>query len=575
MRGSAPGRRSPGRTAAARASSPMRRAATAGNSASRSVVTVKMQLTIRSATSVVAGDDLVHQLARSSRGCPRPRCLDVDGAAQREQSHPARHSAMRPERLAGGAAVLEPGALVPADPQGGCPQERCLPRGRAASGVGCASDAGWNCGRAGGLRLVIVSGGLPCTHLLGRSNTRPEDSVRIFRRERPLRNRSISAAESRRDAPGCRSPSASGPKRVRRRATTRWPTASHMRLTWRLRPSWIVSSSVSGAHPAHLRRRGHPVLELDPFAQRCAAPARAPAGATLTAVGLGHLEARVGEPVGQLAVVGEQDQARWRRHRGGRPGTAAPGVGTSDDHRRTPLRVPRRGDDTGRLVERRRRRAPRRRATGAPSTATARGLVHVARRIGTTSPPTVTRPSAHEPLGAAARGDAGVGEVLGQAHGAATISPWTSRYSTRRSPRAASPPSGPARCGRGRPAGAGGYERDDRPPRRAARRAGRARAVLDADARARGPRRRRDGQGALLDRRRPPGRGGADALPRRPALGVRVLAVGLPADLHLLRDGRDALRPQPQRVGDPRPGPALPPPRARSTTSCSWAWASR
>ena len=34
------------------------------------------------------------------------------------------------------------------------------------------------------------------------------------------------------------------------------------------------------------------------------------------------------------------------------------------------------------------------------------------------------------------------------------------------------------------------------------------------------------------------GRGGADALPRRPALGLRLLAVGLPADLHVLRHRR-------------------------------------
>ena len=63
--------------------------------------------------------------------------------------------------------------------------------------------------------------------------------------------------------------------------------------------------------------------------------------------------------------------------------------------------------------------------------------------------------------------------------------------------------------------------------------------------------------------RRAPARGGADALPRRrPALGVPVLAVRVPADVHLLRDRPDALRAQPVRLGDPRPGAALPPPRA-------------
>ena len=37
------------------------------------------------------------------------------------------------------------------------------------------------------------------------------------------------------------------------------------------------------------------------------------------------------------------------------------------------------------------------------------------------------------------------------------------------------------------------------------------------------------------------------------------LAVGLPADLHVLRHRRDALRAQPDRLGDPRPGASLPP----------------
>ena len=74
---------------------------------------------------------------------------------------------------------------------------------------------------------------------------------------------------------------------------------------------------------------------------------------------------------------------------------------------------------------------------------------------------------------------------------------------------------------------------------------------------------------------RPARRGGDDALPRRPALAVPVVAVGLPADVHVLRDRADALRRQPQRRRDPRPGAALPPPLGRSTTPSSWAWASR
>ena len=70
---------------------------------------------------------------------------------------------------------------------------------------------------------------------------------------------------------------------------------------------------------------------------------------------------------------------------------------------------------------------------------------------------------------------------------------------------------------------------------------------------------RRHGEDALPHRRRPPGRGRADALPRRPALALPLLAVGLPAHVHVLRDGCDGVRPQPDGVGDPRPGAPLPP----------------
>ena len=87
----------------------------------------------------------------------------------------------------------------------------------------------------------------------------------------------------------------------------------------------------------------------------------------------------------------------------------------------------------------------------------------------------------------------------------------------------------------------------------------------------------RDGTVKTLFRtaRRPPRRGGADALPRRAALDLRLVAVRLPAHVHLLRHRRDAVRPQPDAFGDPRPGAPLPAPRARSTTASSWAWASR
>ena len=81
-------------------------------------------------------------------------------------------------------------------------------------------------------------------------------------------------------------------------------------------------------------------------------------------------------------------------------------------------------------------------------------------------------------------------------------------------------------------------------------------------ARPRGTRRGRDRQGAV-----PTGDGRpVEAVLMRyrdgEALDLPVLAVRLPADLQLLRHGRDALRAQPERFGDPRPGAAFPADRA-------------
>src|ERR1700709_1088924 len=47
----------------------------------------------------------------------------------------------------------------------------------------------------------------------------------------------------------------------------------------------------------------------------------------------------------------------------------------------------------------------------------------------------------------------------------------------------------------------------------------------------------------------------------RAPLAVPELAVGLPADLHVLRHGHDEVRAQPHGLRDPRPGAALPPHR--------------
>src|SRR3954447_18791202 len=103
---------------------------------------------------------------------------------------------------------------------------------------------------------------------------------------------------------------------------------------------------------------------------------------------------------------------------------------------------------------------------------------------------------------------------------------------------------------------------DDEPAGRTALAArGRGAAVL-ARVRTGRARTRRNRESALQHRRRPADRSGADALSRRAPLAVPVVAVGLSAHLHVLRDGADEVRPQPHSIRDPRPGAALPPRRA-------------
>ena len=99
------------------------------------------------------------------------------------------------------------------------------------------------------------------------------------------------------------------------------------------------------------RRRGRAVVERARRARSCAQRARAERSARdARAVGLGHLEARVGEPVRELAVVREQDQTR--------------AVGVEASHRVQPAP----------LVRRARRRSAVR-AGRAPSRARRRGLL--------------------------------------------------------------------------------------------------------------------------------------------------------------------------------------------------------
>ncbi len=88
------------------------------------------------------------------------------------------------------------------------------------------------------------------------------------------------------------------------------------------------------------------------------------------------------------------------------------------------------------------------------------------------------------------------------------------------------------------------------------------RAVLDARSRHGTRVARRHSQGALPDARRPSCRGRPHALSRRQAVDLRLRPVGLPSDVHVLRDGCDAVRPEPDGARDRRPGTPLPPPRA-------------
>ncbi len=127
----------------------------------------------------------------------------------------------------------------------------------------------------------------------------------------PARRRAeLGASESRRCAPGASPPSAQRAEaRPRCSSSTGWPTASHMRRTWRLRPSRIVSSSSSApsARTCGRARSARPRAPPPRAARASACSATAPPP-TRHAVGLRHLVARVGEPVGELAVVGQQDQ---------------------------------------------------------------------------------------------------------------------------------------------------------------------------------------------------------------------------------------------------------------------------
>ena len=117
-----------------------------------------------------------------------------------------------------------------------------------------------------------------------------------------------SACVSGRHSPGFRLPLGDGPDAGAHQA--------HHRMADRLAhaPHLAVAALVDGdaaergAHERHLGRRGQAVVELDALAQPAHAPRRRRA-LHLDQVLLLHAEAGVGEAMGQVAVVGEQQQA--------------------------------------------------------------------------------------------------------------------------------------------------------------------------------------------------------------------------------------------------------------------------
>ena len=216
-------------------SSPSRRAATAGNSASRSSVTVKMQLTIASAASSLRSITSRISSSVAARIAGAVVAVHRDGASQGEQPH--------------GRGFCQGGVAAEA--------RRPLDLGR----------------RAGGAR---------------RAPGRPARAART------------------------------GPARGAHRMADGLAHALDLAVA----PLVDRQLEQPGLDAADARGRREPVLELDALAQR-AQRGRAPARARRAPVGLGDLVARMREQVRQLAVVGQQDQARWRRRRAARPGTGA------------------------------------------------------------------------------------------------------------------------------------------------------------------------------------------------------------------------------------------------------------
>ena len=293
--------------------------------------------------------------------------------------------------------------------------------------------------------------------------------------------------------PAASPPARSGPKRRARSSSTGCPTASHIRRTWRLRPSWIVSSIRSPApRRAHARGRGRPVLELAPRS-RSARSAASPTGPPPSSRGRSSRPRSADGSAGWRARRRwSAGSARWCRRPGARPDTgAAPSRRHELDDGRAPVRVARGRDDAERLVHGVERRAARRRRAARPSTVTRAVLADVAGRVGDDLPVDASRARRRSAprRRAARRRRRGRGTWLGascrdRAHGcnhrgAGSPIAWTSSCSTRRSPTHGEP-----RFRAAPGVGVGGARRarlrgDDEPARGAARGARARAAVLE------------------------------------------------------------------------------------------------
>src|SRR6478752_7334250 len=173
------------------------------------------------------------------------------------------------------------------------------------------------------------------------------------------------------------------------------------------------------AHLAHLRRRGRPVVECHALAQALERAVLDEPALHLGDIRARDLVARVHQPVGELAVVGEQDQPRRVRVEPAdrvQPDAAVHQVG---DHG-APMRVLHSRDDAGGLVDHVDDVLGLER-DGLPVDLDLVALPHVARRVEHDLPADRDAALAHDALGRAPGGDAGVGEELGESHSCVTI----------------------------------------------------------------------------------------------------------------------------------------------------------